>query len=114
MSWAPAAMTWLVTSNRYWNPVLPVMQVDRGLDERVAGDAKDRDRGLLNVGDDAFGTHLHHRVQARLDQAPGLLGPGPASPYTKIAKTSPHPGSVTQPVSAPMSRSRVFALQSSR
>src|ERR1035437_3293085 len=29
--------------------------------------------------------------------------------YTKTAKTSPQTGSVTQPVSAPMSRSRVFA-----
>jgi len=27
--------------------------------------------------------------------------------YTSIVKTSPHAGSVTQPVSAPMSRSRV-------
>jgi hypothetical protein len=31
--------------------------------------------------------------------------------YTKTAKTSPQAGSVTQPVSAPMSRSRVFALR---
>jgi hypothetical protein len=33
------------------------------------------------------------------------------SRYTKTAKTLPQAGSVTQPVSASMSRSRVFALR---
>jgi hypothetical protein len=45
------------------------------------------------------------------NRAPTRMSGNEGSCYTQTAKTSPHPGSVTQPVSAPMSRSRVFALR---
>src|SRR5665811_819981 len=43
-----------------------------GPEELVAGDAGDLDRGLVDVGDPAFGADRHQRVQGCLDQAPGI------------------------------------------
>jgi hypothetical protein len=44
------------------------------------------------------------------DRAPTCMSGNEGLRYTSIVKPSPHAGSVTQPVSAPMSRSRVPRL----
>ena len=44
-----------------------------GPDELFAGDAGGLDRGLVDVGDQAFGADRDKRVQARLDHRAGSL-----------------------------------------
>lgn len=64
--------------------------------------------------DDVFGDCVtaFTRRSVIQDRAPTCMSGNEGSRYTKTAKTSPHPRSVTQRVSAPMSRSRGFALRS--
>jgi len=56
--------------------LLGLGEVDREVspEELVRGDSGGLDRGFVDVGDLAVGADRHHRVQACLDQASGVLG----------------------------------------